>query len=135
MSTYGISCERRRRYGSQHTYMYVVWESRDTQRARGRCGGPARVVAAESILGLSTIPMAGDEFEVVDAMEEARIRAAKQAELLCITCLATETGEGREAGVLGCARARNVYNTVVSNCLLWVGLIVCQSKGNIAVAM
>jgi len=58
----------------------------------------------DEILGLSTIPMAGDEFEVVDAMEEARIRAAKQAELLCTTCLATETGEGR------------LYPTIICQC-------------------
>ncbi len=48
--------------------------------------------------------MAGDEFEVVDAMEEARIRAAKQAELLCTICLATETGEGR------------LYLTIICQC-------------------
>ncbi len=48
--------------------------------------------------------MADDEFEVVDAMEEARIRAAKQAELLCTTCLATDTGEGR------------LYPTIICQC-------------------
>jgi hypothetical protein len=52
-----------------------------------------------------------------------------------VSSILSHSSSFREAGVLGRARARNVYNTVVSNCLLWVGLIVCQSKGNIAVAM
>jgi translation initiation factor IF-2 len=41
------------------------------------------------------VPVAGDEFEVMDTMDEAKIGAAEQAEISRTSRLAAQAGEGK----------------------------------------
>lgn len=49
----------------------------------------------QQILGLSEVPVAGDEFEIVDSLEEARSRAAEHAEVMRSSRLTAQAGEGK----------------------------------------
>jgi translation initiation factor IF-2 len=54
--------------------------------------GPSTAV---QILGLSQVPVAGDEFEVVESLESARSRASDYAEIARNSRLQAQAGEGK----------------------------------------
>lgn len=47
------------------------------------------------ILGLNTVPVAGDEFEIVDTVDGARSKAAAHAEVMRSSRLVALAGEGK----------------------------------------
>jgi len=47
------------------------------------------------ILGLSEVPVAGDEFEIVGSLDEARNKALVHAEVMRNSRLAAQAGEGK----------------------------------------
>ena len=47
------------------------------------------------ILGLSEVPVAGDEFEIVDSLEKARSKASEHAEVMRNSRLVAQAGEGK----------------------------------------
>lgn len=77
----------------------------------------------DQILGLNGVPVAGDEFEVVGSLDEARSRAAQKAEQLRGMRLALQAGEGKvtlasltagaQEGQVSGALERHVVNLVV----------------------
>ena len=47
------------------------------------------------VIGLNNVPLAGDEFEVVDNLDVARERANERAETLRIERISAKAGEGK----------------------------------------
>ncbi|KAG0625920.1 hypothetical protein M758_2G088400 [Ceratodon purpureus] len=54
--------------------------------------GPSTAV---QILGLSQVPVAGEEFEIVDSLEKSRSKASDHAEVMRSSRLAAQAGEGK----------------------------------------
>ena len=83
-------------------------------------GGPG---GCDQILGLNGVPVAGDEFEAVGSLDEARSRATLKAEQLRGMRLALQAGEGKvtlasltagaQEGQVSGALERHVVNLVV----------------------
>eukprot|EP00897_Mesotaenium_endlicherianum_P005096 jgi/Mesen1/4614/ME000234S03862 len=64
----------------------------DDTGSRDDSAGPSMAV---EILGLNTVPVAGDEFQIVSTLDEARVLAEEHAKKLRSERLAAQQGEGK----------------------------------------